>query len=343
MEYRALGASGLVVSRLAFGVMTFGKGSDSPLSIIATVEQAQANSLVAQAFDAGINYFNTADVYAGGASEEMLGAALGKRRGDAVIGTKVGLRMDRSLMNAGLSRRHVIASCEASLRRLGTDWIDLYLAHVDDALTPQDEVVEAFEQLVRDGKIRYSGFSNWAAWRAATVMERQRARGYRPLVAAELYYSLLGRDVEAELLPFAAEHGIGVTVWSPLAAGLLTGRYRDGDDPSGRLSRYDAMGIDRARAEPVIDAVLRIAKDIGSTPARVAISWLLSKQAVASVLLGASTPEQFADTLGASAQLLDAAHLAELDALSALPMTYPHWANRDFADHEREKAIGRMA
>lgn len=341
MEYRLLGSSGLIVSRLSFGVMTFGKGSDSPLSIIATVDQAHANELVGQAFDAGVNYFNTADVYAGGASETMLGAALGTKRADAVIGTKVGLRMDRGLMNAGLSRRHIIASCEASLKRLGTDWIDIYLAHVDDPLTPQDEILEAFEQLVRDGKVRYTGFSNWPAWRAATMMAKQRARGYQPFVAAELYYSLLGRDVEAELLPFAAEHGVGVTVWSPLAAGLLTGRYREGDDPTGRLSRYDAMGIDRARAEPVIDAVLRIAREIGSTPARVAISWLLSKQAVASVLLGASNGGQFADTLGASAQLLEAAQIAELDALSATPMTYPHWANRDFAEHDREKAIGR--
>lgn len=341
MQYRLLGASGLVVSRLALGVMTFGKGEPGALGGLYTVDQKLADSLVAQARDSGITYFNTADIYADGRSEEMLGKALGTGRHDVVIGTKVGLRTRAGLNGAGLSRRHIIASCEASLRRLGTDWIDVYLAHADDPLTPQDEIIDAFEQLVRDGKVRYTGFSNWPAWRAASAISAQRARGYRPFVASELYYSLLGRDIEAELLPLAAQYGVGVTVWSPLAAGLLTGRYRNGGDPSGRLSRFDAIRVSPDVAEPIVDVVLKIASDLGTTPARVALAWLLSREGVSSILLGASTPEQLADTSGACGVALDPSHLARLDAISAPPCTYPHWLNRDFADHEREHAIGR--
>lgn len=341
MQYRLLGASGLIVSRLAFGVMTFGKGEPGPLGGLYTVDQDLADSLVAQARDSGINYFNTADIYADGRSEEMLGKALGSSRPDVVVGTKVGLRTQAGLNGAGLSRRHIIASCEASLRRLGTDWIDVYLAHADDPLTPQDEIIDAFEQLVRDGKVRYTGFSNWPAWRAASAMSEQRARGYRPFVAAELYYSLLGRDIEAELLPLAAQYGVGVTVWSPLAAGLLTGRYRNGGDPTGRLSRFDAIGVSPEVAEPIVDAVLKVAADLGTTPAKVALAWLLTREGVSSILLGASTSEQLADTIGASGLELDQTHIDQLDSISAPPCNYPHWLNRDFADHERDKAIGR--
>lgn len=340
MQYRLLGASGLIVSRLALGVMTFGKGESGALGGLYTVDQQLADTLVAQARDSGITYFNTADIYAGGQSEEMLGRALGKGRADVVIGTKVGLRTSAGMNGAGLSRRHIIASCEASLRRLGTDWIDVYLAHCDDTLTPQEEIVDAFDQLVRDGKVRYTGFSNWPAWRAASAMSEQRARGHRPFVAAELYYSLLGRDIEAELLPLAAQYGVGVTVWSPLAAGLLTGRYRNGGDATGRLSRFDAMRIAPEVAEPIVDAVLKIAAELNTTAARVALAWLLTHGAVSSILLGASTPEQLADTIGASEITLDEAQLAQLDSVSAPPCTYPHWLNRDFADHERDEAIG---
>ena len=339
MQYRQLGASGLIVSRLALGVMTFGKGVGGRFGGLYTVDQSSADALVKQAMDAGVNYFNTADMYAEGRSEEILGQVLGKSRRDVVIGTKCGLRSDPSLLHAGLSRRHIIASCDASLRRLGTDWIDVYLAHAEDPLTPLDETLAAFDHLVRQGKVRYTGFSNWPAWRAAQAVAEQRAAGGRPFVAAELYYSLLGRDVEAELMPFAAQSGIGVTVWSPLAGGLLTGRYRHGGDSSGRLSQFDAIRVDPKEAEPVVDAVVRIAGEVGVTPAQVSLAWLLSRE-VSSILLGTSSAAQLADTLGAAKVTLDAAHLTQLDAVSAPRTTYPHWLNRDFADKARQDAIG---
>jgi aryl-alcohol dehydrogenase-like predicted oxidoreductase len=222
MQYARLGETGLIVSRLALGSMTFGSGAGIFASV-AKVDQKAANDLVARAIDGGINFFNSADVYAGGESERILGKAIGVKRQGVVIATKVGNRMGEAVIEAGLSRRHILDAADASLSRLGTDYIDVYLVHKVDPLTPIEETIEALEDLVRAGKVRYVGFSNWSAWQAAKAVGIQRARGWTPFRAAEMYYSLVGRDLEHDVVPFCADAGIGVMVWSPLAGGFFSG------------------------------------------------------------------------------------------------------------------------
>jgi aryl-alcohol dehydrogenase-like predicted oxidoreductase len=240
MLYNCLGDTGLVVSRLAFGAMTFGTAEGAYASIF-KVGQDLANELVACSLDRGVNFFNTADAYANGDSETMLGRALGARRQDAVIATKVGMRTGEPLLRSGLSRRYVLNAAEDSLRRLGTDYIDVYLAHRPDPHTPLEETVDAFDLLVRQGKVRYVGFSNWPAWQAAKAIGLQKTSGAAPFCAAEMYYSLVGRDLEHEILPFARDAGVGIMVWSPLAGGFLSGKYTRADPTGGggRLTGFD--------------------------------------------------------------------------------------------------------
>ena len=224
MQYIRLGETGLVVSRLAFGSMTFGSAA-GPFTSVYKVDQAGADALVARAIDTGINFFNSADVYAGGESERILGKAIGTKRKEVVIATKVGNRMGPALVETGLSRRHILEAVNGSLTRLGTDYIDVYLVHKVDAITPVEETIEALEDVVRQGKVRYVGFSNWPAWMAAKAVGIQRSRGWSQFRAAEMYYSLVGRDLEHEIVPLCTDTGIGVMVWSPLAGGFLSGKY----------------------------------------------------------------------------------------------------------------------
>ncbi|HEY9726862.1 MAG TPA: aldo/keto reductase, partial [Chroococcales cyanobacterium] len=224
MQYTTLGHTGLVVSRLAFGAMTFGVGQLVP-GITNNTDQAQADQMVNRALDAGINLFDTADAYTEGQSEIILGKALGNRRQDVVIATKVGFRLGNAITDTGLSYRHIIASAEGSLKRLGTDYIDLYQLHIPDPLTPPEETVRALDDLVRRGLVRYVGFSNFTAWKAARMLGIQERYGYARFVGAQMYYSLLGRDIEHEFVPFIEDAGIGILVWSPLASGFLTGKY----------------------------------------------------------------------------------------------------------------------
>jgi aryl-alcohol dehydrogenase-like predicted oxidoreductase len=309
---------------------------------VAKVDQAGADRLVGRALDAGINFFNTADAYAGGQSEVMLGKALGKRRGDVVIATKVGFRTGAALIQTGLSRRHIAASAEASLQRLGTDYIDVYLVHRLDAYTPIEETLSALEDLVRQGKVRYVGFSNWPAWRAALAVGIQQARHWTAFSAAEMYYSLVGRDLEHEVAPFAEEAGIGIMVWSPLAGGFLTGRYSrakpQGD--GGRLAGFDILPFDRDKGYDVVERLQAIAKARGASPAQIAIAWLLTRPAVASVLVGASKVEQLEDNLAAAELDLSAEDLKALDALTAPPPIYPNWFNRNINDEALRAALG---
>src|SRR5579871_6857170 len=220
MQYARLGDSGLVVSKLAFGAMTFGS-SQGIFAHISKVDASLANQLVGKAMDAGVNFFNTADGYTGGQSEEILGGALRARRKDVVIATKVGFRTGDALLHQGLSRQHIMASAEGSLRRLATDYIDVYLAHKHDPYTPLEETLETLDDLVRQGKVRYTGFSNWPAWLASKAVGFQNQHDWARFRAAELYYSLIGRDVEHELAPFTQDAGIGIMAWSPLAGGIL--------------------------------------------------------------------------------------------------------------------------
>ena len=339
MEYRLLGRTGLVVSRLAFGAMTFTLGNRD-LAALFKVESALADRLVGQALDAGVNYFDTADVYALGESERLLGQVLKTRRQEVIVSTKCGGRVSREVNDAGLSRRHIMKSIDASLERLGTDYIDLYVIHKDDPYTPMEETLAALDDIVRMGKVRYLGFSNWSAWRAASAMQFQKANGLAPFTHGQMYYSLLGRDLEHEVIPMMREFGLGLSVWSPMAGGFLSGKYRrDGsDDSAGRVLTFDTVPLDREKALDVVDVVRDIAAQRGASVAQVAIAWLLSKQAVTTVLLGASKPEQLADNLGAAAVTLGPEEVERLDAASALAPLYPGW----FLDRNGDRKLAKL-
>lgn len=342
MEYTRLGSSGLIVSRMAFGAMTFSSGNRD-LPSVYKVERTLADQMVGQALDAGINFFDTADVYAKGQSEEILGQALGTKRGQAIIATKVGGRFSSDLLDAGLSRRHIMMSVDASLKRLGTDWIDVYIVHRDCPYTPLEEVVQTLDDVVRAGKVRYLGFSNWPAWRVAKAMEMMRANGLTPFTHGQMFYSLATRDLEHEFIPMLKEFGLGLTVWSPLAGGFLTGKYpRDSSAAEGtRHAAFDMMPIDLDLGYRALEVVQAIASAKGTTPGQVAIAWLLSKGHVSSVLLGASKPEQLAETLKAADVRLSDEELGELDAASAPPAQYPGWFIDRYMDNRAEKALGK--
>ncbi|HEY2661056.1 MAG TPA: aldo/keto reductase [Caulobacteraceae bacterium] len=343
MKYARLGQSGLVVSKLALGSMTFGTGGDRPqAAAIYKLDQSGADRLVAQAIEAGVNHFNSADIYSSGESETMLGKALGARRQVVVISTKVGNRVGKPLIQAGLSRRHILDSVEASLLRLGTDYIDVYLAHRTDPHTPLDETLEAFDALVRQGKVRYVGFSNWPAWMAATASGIQARRGFEPFRAAEMYYSLVGRDVEAEVIPYAQDAGVGLIIWSPLAGGFLSGKYTR-EDPTGgggRLSGFDMIPFDRNKGYAIVEALKAVAARHGATSAAIALAWLAGRPAVSSVLIGASSSEQLSANLAAAEIDLTAQDLAELDQVSAFALPYPGWFGSMVRDGPVEKALG---
>jgi len=343
MQYARLGNTGLVVSRLAFGSMTFGSVSGGPFASTYKVDQAAANDLVALAIDRGVNFFNSADVYAAGDSERILGKAIGKKRHEVVIATKVGNRMGPGLVQAGLTRRHILAAVDDSLERLGTDYIDVYLVHKVDTLTPIEETIEALEDIVRRGKVRYIGFSNWPAWLAAKAVGIQRARGFSVFRAAEMYYSLIGRDLEHEVVPFCADAGIGVMVWSPLAGGFLSGKYTR-ENPQGgsgdRLSTFEFLPNDRERGYRVVDLLKSIGARHGASPAQVALAWLLTRPTVTSLLVGASKASQLDDNLGAADLKLTADDLGELDAATKPVAPYPNWFTERVADSKTHEALG---
>ena len=333
MKYSLLGNTGLLVSRLGFGTMTFGTGK-SALGFIYKVGEADARSLVDRCIDAGVNYFNTADVYDYGGAEVVLGKSLSKRRQDVIVATKVGQRMNEGLLNSGLSRRHIIAGAEGSLKRLNTDYIDVYLVHRPDPYTPLEETLDALDFLVREGKVRYLGFSNWPAWLAAKAVGMQQKTAYEPFRVAEVYYSLLGRDLEHEIVPFAADAGIGISVWGPLAGGFLTGKYtreNPGGD-KGRLSYINAIPHELERSRRVIDALNQIGKRYGASPAQLSISWLLSRKQVHNVLIGSSNIGQLESNLQAINVEISEDDLKTLDAITTPEPPYPHWQIKSFAD-----------
>lgn len=325
MQYAPLGSTGLIVSRLGFGALTFTQGNRS-LGSVYKVGAGLADELVGKALDAGVNFFDTADVYADGESETLLGAALKGRRDQVVITTKVGNRGgDRTLLRSGLSRRHILWSVEQSLRRLGTDWIDCYVAHCEDPHTPLEETLEAFDAVVRAGKVRYLGFSNWSAWKAAAALEIQKAHGLAPFTHGQMYYSLLGRDVERDVLPMMRRYGLGLTAWSPLAYGFLSGAYTREDltRPDNRFSGFDMLRFDRERGFALLERMRRIASTRSASVAQVAIAWLLARPGVTSVLLGATRLHQLEDNLGAASLKLPEKDLAELDEATAITPVYP--------------------
>lgn len=342
MQYRSLGNTGLTVSRLAFGAMTFTAG-DRSLGTVYKTEADTADALVGQALEAGINFFDTSDAYASGESERILGAALKGRRDEVVLATKVGFRTGEALVRSGLSRRHILWSVEQSLRRLGTDCIDVYIAHREDPHTPLEETLEALDAVVRAGKVRYLGFSNWSAWKAAAAMEYQRANGLAAFTHGQMHYSLLGRDVERDVVPMLHRYGAGMTVWSPLASGFLSGKYTRGNlaDPDNRYAGFDILPFDKDHGFAVVEKARGIAQARGASVAQVAIAWLLARPAVTSVLLGASKPQQLADNLGAAGLALSAEEVALLDDATPLAPVYPSWFIERMADTALAEAIGR--
>jgi aryl-alcohol dehydrogenase-like predicted oxidoreductase len=327
MEYRQLGRSGLRVSTSSLGTMGFGgTGWATP---VGQLDVAGARKQIGLARDAGVNLFDTADVYSNGLSEEILGKALGSDRDEVLIATKVRLPMGVGPNDAGLSRHHIIRSAEASLRRLGTDYIDLYQVHEWDGQTPLEETLQALDDLVRWGKVRYIGCSNHAAWQLMKALWTADRNGLTPYVSNQVYYSLQARDIEDEIVPLAIDQGIGILVWSPIAGGLLSGKYRRGvEAPAGsrHLTDWNEPPVyDEDKLYDTVEELVAIGEDLGVPAAQVALAYTISKPAVTSVIAGARTEEQLASNLAAADLKLPAAHLERLDKVSAQPLPYPLW------------------
>jgi aryl-alcohol dehydrogenase-like predicted oxidoreductase len=342
MQYATLGSTGLIVSRLAFGAMTF-TGGNKDIAAVYKVGTRLAEELVGAAIDAGVNFFDTADAYAGGESESLLGAALRAKRKKVVIATKTGFRTGAALNQAGLSRRHVLWSVDQSLERLGTDWIDVYIAHCEDPFTPLEETLEALDATVRAGKVRYLGFSNWSAWRVAAALEIQKANGLAPFTHGQMYYSLLGRDVERDVIPMMRRYGLGLNVWSPLASGFLSGKYTRESltNPENRFSGFDILPFDKEHGFRLVEQLRRLADARRASVAQVAIAWLLSRPAVTSVLVGATKRAQLEDNLQAVDVTLATDEIAALDEATALAPVYPNWFIDRLVDQPRVAAVAR--
>jgi len=325
---RQFGKSGLFVSELSFGAMTFG-GTDGIWGQVGRLGQADADILVKEALDAGINLFDTANIYASGRSEEILGRSLhnlGVARDDVIVATKVFGAMGNGPNRKGLSRRHIIAECRASLKRLGLDYIDLYQLHGYDPITPMEETLEALNTLVQAGDVRYIGMSNWAAWHIMKAIGISRECKLAPITSLQAYYTLVGRDIEREIVPLLASERVGLMVWSPLAGGYLSGKYSGGGDgEGGRQTELDFPPIDRQRGEPLIEVLRTVATKHDSQPAQIAIAWLLQQQTVSTVIIGAKRVDQLRANVEATKVKLDGEDMKALDLVSRLPREYPGW------------------
>ncbi|RYE79326.1 MAG: aldo/keto reductase [Myxococcales bacterium] len=333
MRYRLFGRTGLYVSELCFGAMTFGgKGIYEAMGKTA---QAEADELVSIALDSGINFFDTADVYSGGESEKILGQALGARRKDVVLATKVRGKVGPGPNQLGLSRAHILSSIEGSLRRLGTDWVDLYQIHGFDPVTPFDETLRALDDVVRSGKVRHIGCSNLAAWQLAKANGIAALRGWERFESLQAHYTIATRDLERELVPLLNDAQMGLMVWSPLSGGVLSGKYdRDGKGPDGsRRGTFDYPPFHKDRAFACIDAMRKIGDARGASVACVALAWLLSRPHVSAIIIGARNEAQLRDNLKASDLVLDPTEIAGLDEVSALPPEYPGWV-LEFLRHQ---------
>jgi aryl-alcohol dehydrogenase-like predicted oxidoreductase len=332
MQQRFLGGSGLSVSSLSLGTMTFGgKGRHAAMGGLGVEE---AGRLVDIAIAHGVTLFDSADIYSEGLAEEVLGATLKGRRHSVQIATKAFSRMGPGPDDLGLSRHHLIEACEASLRRLGTDYIDLYQAHSMDSLTSMEETLAAFDALVRQGKVRYIGCSNFSAWQTMKAVAISGRNGLARYISQQIQYSLLIRDAEYELIPMGLDQGVGVMVWSPLMFGLLSGKIRrSAPQPTeGRLAALGApIEVDWERLYRIVDVMLAVAGERGVTPAQVAINWVHGKPGVDTVILGARNEAQLLDNLASAAWELSAEEMARLDDASAQPEPYPYWHQQKWA------------
>ena len=323
MQYSFLGQSGIAISRLAFGAMTFGTEDMVP-GVTNTIDAKTADTMVSMAIDAGINLFDTADLYTGGQSEEILGQVLEGKRQDVLISTKCGFPGSANLNNRGLSYHHIMSSIEASLKRLNTDYIDLFFFHIPDPYTPVEESLRALEDATRAGKIRYSGLSNHSAWMVQKALGLQKAAGYAPVQMTQMYYSLLGRDLDQEFVPFLKDSGTGLMVWSPLASGYLTGKYT-GAEASGRRENFAFPPVDTEQGDKVVAVLREIADAKGVSPAEVALAWLLTRDYISSVIVGANNVDQLKTNLNAASVELSQEEAASLDEMTQQVPNYPAW------------------
>jgi aryl-alcohol dehydrogenase-like predicted oxidoreductase len=335
MEYRQLGASGLTVPLLSFGAATFG-GTSEFFKAWGSTDVAQARRMIDICLDAGVTLFDTADVYSNGVSESVLGEALKGRRDKALISTKATFRFSDAPNAVGSSRLHLLKSCDEALRRLQTDYIDLFQLHGFDALTPPEETLATLDQLVRAGKIRYVGVSNFSGWHLMKSLAVADRYGYPRYIANQTYYSLIGRDYEWELMPLGLDQGVGAVIWSPLGWGRLTGKIRR-DQPlpaTSRLHKTADKGppVDDEYLFRVIDALDDVTKETGKSVPQIALNWLLQRPTVATVIIGARNERQLKDNLGATGWSLTAEQIKKLDAASATPKPYPYWHQAGFAE-----------
>jgi aryl-alcohol dehydrogenase-like predicted oxidoreductase len=330
MEQRRFGNSGLSVSVLSFGTMTIG-GRDR-FGKMGNLGVADTSRILDICREAGVTTLDTADIYSFGGAEEILGEALAGRRDDFVLVTKAYMRLGTGPHDVGLSRKHLIQACEASLRRLRTDYIDLYMGHQPDSCVAVEETLRAFDDLVQQGKVRYVGCSNHSAWQVMKALAVSDRSGLTRYVCQQVNYSLIARDVEHEIIPLGLDQSVGLMAWSPLHAGLLTGKFRrDVRPPVSRLNELDAPGtIDYERVYRIVDVLTDIAQSRAVTPAQVALNWVLSKPGVDTVILGARDEAQLRDNLAAAIWRLSADEMTRLDGVSALPEPYPMWHQHKF-------------
>ena len=338
MEYRQLGRSGLRVSRLTLGTMTFGGRGE--FRDVGATDLAGARRQIDIALDAGVNLIDTADIYSGGVSEEILGEALSGRRDRVLVATKARFPMGDGPNQAGLSRHHLIEACEDSLRRLQTDHIDLYQVHEWVGRTPLEETLSALEHLLRSGKVRYVGCSNFAGWQVMKALGIARRDGLPEFVSQQVYLSLQERSAEYEIVPSALDQGLGLLIWSPLAGGLLSGKHRRGQPPppgTRHAGDWDEPPVyDVDKLFDTVETLLEIAGGHGVSAARVALAWLLARPAITTVIVGARTDEQLADNLAAATLELAPDEHARLEEVSRPPLIYPFW-------HQRKTAADRLS
>ena len=344
MEYRLLGRSGLKVPVLSFGTGTFG-GSNEFFRAWGASDVAEATRLVDICLDAGVNLFDTADVYSDGLSETILGKAIAGRRDQVLISTKATFRMGTASgpNDAGSSRHHLIQTCEASLRRLGTDYIDIYHMHGFDALTPLEEVLSTLNNLVTSGKVRYIACSNFSGWHLMKSLDLSDRYGWARHVGHQVYYSLIGREYEWELMPLGLDQGVGALIWSPLGWGRLTGKIRRGQPlPAvSRLHKTSEMGpqVSDEHLYKVVDALDAVAKECGKSVPQVALNWLLQRPTVATVIFGARHEEQLVQNLGAAGWALSSEQVAKLNRASEVTPVYPYWHQRQFPERNPPPVI----
>lgn len=338
MKYRLLGNTGLKVSELCFGTMTF--GAKGRFEAIGGVDQKQADELLKQALDAGVNFVDTANVYSEGLSEEMTGQCLqnlGINRQEVILATKVRGSMGDGPNEKGLTRKHIIDQVDASLRRMKTDYIDLYQIHSHDPLTPIDETLRALDDLVRSGKVRYIGASNVAAWQLMKALDYSHYKDLERFVSLQAYYTIAGRDLEREIIPLLQDQKLGLLVWSPLAGGLLSGKYsrKEEEKSGGRRDKFDFPPVDKEKAFDIIDVLKPMAEEKEASVAQLSIAWLLHQAAVTSVIIGSKNADQLSQNLDSTNIEFSREELEKLDEISKLNPEYPGWM-LNFTSKDRE-------